>query len=182
MFATQGFFASTISQIAREASVADGTIYLYFKNKEDILVQFYKYKARQIFERFREEVRTPGDAKEKLRRLIYTHLTEFQNDPNMAIVYQVETHQNIRIGNEHIKEMSQMYRDIISEIIELGQEEGTIRRDLYLGLVKRFINGAVDEVINAWLHSDGNYDLISMADPLVDLFIEGIGVHCASVS
>jgi TetR/AcrR family fatty acid metabolism transcriptional regulator len=95
----------------------------------------------------------------------------------MAVVYQVETHQNVRIGDKHIKEMSQMYRDIISEIIELGQAEGTIRRDLYLGLVKRFINGAIDEVINAWLHSGGNYDLISMADPLVNLFIEGIGVH-----
>lgn len=148
---------------------------MYFKNKEDILVQFYEYKAKQIFERFREEVKKPGSAKDKLRRLIYTHLMEFQNDPNMAIVYQVETHQNVRLENKHIKEMSQMYRDIISDIVELGQAEGTMRRDLYLGLVKRFINGAVDEVINAWLHSSGNYDLISMADPLVDLFIKGIG-------
>lgn len=109
--------------------------------------------------------------------MIHTHLQEFQNDPDMAVVYQVETHQNIQIGNKHIKEMSQMYRDIISEIIELGQAEGSMRRDLYLGLVKRFINGAVDEVINAWLHSGGSYDLISMADPLVDLFIKGIGTQ-----
>lgn len=175
VFATQGFHASTIAQIAREAGVADGTIYLYFKNKDDILVQFYKYKAKLIFERFREEVRKPGTAEDKLRRLICTHLAEFQKDPDMAIVYQVETHQHVRRANKHIKEMSQMYRDIISEIIELGQAEGAMRRDLYLGLVKRFINGAVDEVINAWLHSDGGYDLISMADPLVDLFIKGIG-------
>lgn len=175
VFATQGFFASTIAQIAREAGVADGTIYLYFKNKEDILVQFYNYKAKHIFERFREEVRKPGTAKDKLRRLIYTHLMEFQKDPHMAIVYQAETQQNIRNENKYIKEMSQMYRDIISEIVELGQAEGTMRRDLYLGLVKRFINGAIDEVINAWLHSGGSYDLISMADPLVDLFIKGIG-------
>ena len=68
-----------------------------------------------------------------------------------------------------------MYRDIISEVVELGQEEGSIRRDLYMGLVKRFINGAVDEVINSWIHSGGKYDLVTMADPLVDLFIRGIG-------
>jgi TetR/AcrR family fatty acid metabolism transcriptional regulator len=100
---------------------------------------------------------------------------EFQNDPDMAIVYQAETHQNYRMGNTHIKEMSKLYRDIITEIIELGQAEGTIRRDLYLGLVKRFINGAVGEVINAWLNAGRSYDLISMTDPLVDLFIRGIG-------
>jgi len=68
-----------------------------------------------------------------------------------------------------------MYRDLISEIIEQGQQEGTIRKDLYVGLVKRFIIGAVDEVINTWLHSNGEYDLVSMADPLVELFMKGIG-------
>jgi TetR/AcrR family fatty acid metabolism transcriptional regulator len=175
VFAAKGFSTATVAQIAREAGVADGTIYLYFKNKEDILVQFYQYKARQIFERFREEVRKPGTAEDKLRRLIYSHLMEFQNDPNMAIVYQAETHQNIRMGNKHIKEMSQLYRDIITEIVELGQTEDTIRRDLNLGLVKRFINGAIEEVIKAWLYTDGSYDLISMTDPLLDLFIRGIG-------
>jgi len=76
---------------------------------------------------------------------------------------------------DQIKEMSKMYLDIVSEIVELGQQEGSIRKDLYLGLVKRFILGAVDEVINTWLHSGGKYDLVSMADPLVDLFIRGIG-------
>jgi TetR/AcrR family fatty acid metabolism transcriptional regulator len=67
-----------------------------------------------------------------------------------------------------------MYRDLISEIIEQGQQEGAIRKDLYVGLVKRFIIGAVDEVINTWLHAEEDYDLVSMADPLVELFIKGI--------
>jgi len=74
-----------------------------------------------------------------------------------------------------IKEMSKKYLDIISEIVEQGQQEGSIRRNLYLGLVKRLILGSVDEVINTWLHSKKNYDLVSMADPLVELFIEGLG-------
>ena len=175
VFAEQGYFQSTIAQIAKEAGVADGTIYLYFKNNDDILVQFYQYKTRQIFERFRDAVSQPATAEEKLRCLIGVHLQEFQKDRSMAIVYQAEIHQNRRLGNEQIKEMSKMYRNIISEVVELGQDEGTIRKDLYMGLVKRFINGAVDEVINSWIHSGGQYDLVSMADPLVDLFIRGIG-------
>jgi TetR/AcrR family fatty acid metabolism transcriptional regulator len=68
-----------------------------------------------------------------------------------------------------------MYLDIVSEIVERGQEEGAIRRDLYLGLVKRFILGAVESAINTWLHSKRKYDLVSMTDPLIDLFIRGIG-------
>ncbi|MFZ0614350.1 MAG: TetR/AcrR family transcriptional regulator C-terminal domain-containing protein, partial [Desulfobacterales bacterium] len=95
-------------------------------------------------------------------------------DRDLAIVYQNETHRLSRRAEVQIKEMSKMYLDIISEIVENGQAEGSIRKDLYLGLVKRFIIGAVDEVINTWLHSGRQYDLVSMADPLVDLFFHGI--------
>ena len=175
VFAEKGFFQSTISQIAKEAEVADGTIYLYFKNKDDILIQFFSYKTMQVFTRFREEVDKADNTIDKLRNLIHRHLKEFQNDRNMAVVYQAETHQINRLAEEQIKEMSKLYLDIVSEIVEQGQEEGVIRKDLYLGLVKRFILGAVDEVINTWIHSGGKYDLVSMADPLVDLFLKGIG-------
>ncbi len=155
--------------------MADGTIYLYFKNKDDILVQFFTYKTKLVFDRFREEVDKADNCYDKLRNLIRRHLEEFQNDRNMAVLYQVETHQNSRLVEAQIQEMSKLYLDIVSEIVEQGQEEGRIRKDIYVSLVKRFIIGGVDEVINTWLHSGGKYDLVSMADPLVDLFIRGIG-------
>ncbi|MEW6673823.1 MAG: TetR/AcrR family transcriptional regulator [Thermodesulfobacteriota bacterium] len=164
-----------MSQIAREAGVADGTIYLYFKNKDDILVNFFSFKAKQIFDRFREDVKGAETALEKLRKLTFRHLDEFQRDRNMAVVYQVEIHQNSRLVEKQIKEMSKMYLNIVSEIVEQGQQEGTIRKDLYVGLVKRYIIGAIDEVISTWLHSEREYDLVSMVDPLVDLFFRGIG-------
>ena len=175
VFARQGFHQSTVAQIAKEAGVADGTIYLYFKNKDDILVQFFNFRAKQVFESFREEVDRAETSSDKLRNLVRRHLAEFQRDRDGAVVYQVETHQSSRLAEAQIKEMSKMYRDLISEIIEQGQQEGTIRKDLYVGLVKRFIIGGVDEVINTWLHSDGEYDLVSMADPLVELFMKGVG-------
>lgn len=174
VFARQGFHQSTVAQIAKEAGVADGTIYLYFKNKDDILVQFFNYRAKQVFESFREAVDGAETSADKLRNLVRSHLAEFQRDRDGAVVYQVETHQNSRLAETQIREMSQKYRDLVAEIVEQGQQEGTIRKDLYLGLVKRFIIGAVDEVINTWLHAEGEYDLISMADPLVELFIKGL--------
>ena len=175
VFARQGFHQSTVAQIAKEAGVADGTIYLYFKNKDDILVQFFSYRTKQVFERFRSEVKKAENSSAKLRNLIRRHLTEFQQDRDMAVLYQVGTHQIDRLAEDQIREMSKMYQDLIAEIVEVGQQEGSIRRDLYVGLVKRFILGAVDEVINTWLHAEKDYDLASMADPLVDLFMRGIG-------
>jgi TetR/AcrR family fatty acid metabolism transcriptional regulator len=175
VFAEQGFFQSTISQIAKEAGVADGTIYLYFKSKDDILLQFFTYKTKQVFDRFREDVDLAAGATEKLRSLIRRHLSEFQADPNMAVVYQSETRHNSRLVEQPFREMSKMYLDIIGDIVELGQQEGALRKDLYLSLVKRFVLGAVDEVINTWVLAGTKYDLVSMADPLVDLILRGIG-------
>jgi TetR/AcrR family fatty acid metabolism transcriptional regulator len=175
VFARYGYHRSTVAKIAREAGVADGTIYLYFKNKDDILVQFFQYKTKQVFERFREEVDRGGSAVEKLHNLVRRHLEEFQRDRDLAIVYQTETHRLGRRAEDQIKEMSKMYRDLIAGILERGQAEGRIRKDLPVGVVKRFIIGAVDEVINTWIHSSGGYDLVSMAQPLVDLFFNGIG-------
>ena len=84
VFADHGFHQSTVSRIAKKAGVADGTIYLYFKNKEDILVQIFNYKTKQIFERFREVVDSADNPIEKLRNLIRSHLHEFQRDRNLA--------------------------------------------------------------------------------------------------
>jgi len=174
VFAEQGFFNSTISRIAQAAGVADGTIYLYFKNKNDILLHFFNYKSRHVFDTFRAEVDQADDAASKLRNLIQTHLREFQKDRNMAVVFQAEARQ-IRYFEVYIKDITNMYFDLVGEIVTQGQGEGLFRKDMDVSLVKRFILGTVDEVINTWLHAGEPDDLESKAADLVDLFIYGIG-------
>ena len=137
-------------------------------------MQFFEYKTKQVFAGFREEVDKAGNAIDKLKNLVRRHLTEFQNDKNMAVVFQAEARQTRHIEKQ-IKEITKMYLEMVGELIEQGQEEGSIRKDLYVSLVKRYILGAVDEVINTWVHAGGSYELASMADPLVDLYFKGIG-------
>src|SRR6056297_4153448 len=175
IFAEQGFYKATISQVAREASFADGTIYIYFKNKADILNNFFSYRTRLVFQRFRETVENADHAESKLRNLIRRHLSEFQRDRNMAVVFQREALQARYVADEYIKDITKMYLDILEEIIVQGQAEGRIRKNFQTGLVKRFILGAVNEVINTWVTAGGKYDLVSMADPLVELYLNGIG-------
>ena len=177
VFAKQGYYQTTVAQIAREAGVADGTIYLYFKNKEDILLQIFSFRAKQIFDRFYGAVAEAELSEEKLRSLIRNHLDAFQQDRGLAVVFQSESRQ-VRKSDaltEQINQISKQYRNLIGDIVEKGQDEGCMRKDLYLGLVKRFILGAVEEVINTWVLAGGRYDLVSMADPLVDLYMRGIG-------
>lgn len=173
VFARLGFHKATISQIAQEAGVADGTIYLYFKNKDDILYQYIQFKTTAFFEKMRSAVDAREGAEEKLRNLIRCHLKEFQNDRNMAIIFQSEVRYLRNIALQ-VKDISKWYLDFLTEIIELGQMEGYLRQDLFIGLVKRFVLGAVEGIINTWVAAEGKYDLTAMADPLVDLYLGGI--------
>lgn len=173
VFADLGFYKATISQIAAQAGVADGTLYLYFKNKDDILYQYISYKSEQVFKQMHVEVEKGKTAEEKLRFLIRCHLDEFQKDKNMAVIFMSEV-RYLRDIESQIKDISKMYLDLLSEIIEQGQIEGSMRQDLFVGLVKRFILGAVEGVISTWVSADGRYELVSMADPLVDLYLSGL--------
>ena len=173
VFAEHGFYKATISQIATRSGVADGTLYLYFRNKDDILIQFINVKTQVVFKKMRVAVESGRNAEEKLRNLIRCHLAEFQDDKNMAVIFQSEM-RYLRDIEDQIKDISKMYLDLLSDIIEQGQIEGMIRQDLFVGLVKRFILGAVEGVISTWVSAGGRYDLVSMADPLVDLYLTGV--------
>jgi TetR/AcrR family fatty acid metabolism transcriptional regulator len=174
-FAKKGFHQSTVSQIARQAGVADGTIYLYFKNKDDILVQFFRYKTDQVFKKFREQIDPANAPLDKLKRLIRCHLECFQKDRNMAVVYQAETRRLNPLLVDHVRDMTKAYLNMVAEIVEKGQQEGSFRKNISIPLVKHYVLGAVDEVINTWILTGGKYDLDSMADPLADLILRGIG-------
>jgi TetR/AcrR family transcriptional regulator, fatty acid metabolism regulator protein len=157
--------------------VADGTIYLYFKNKDDIIYNFFNYKTRLVFSGFWESVKQAGNAEDMLRNLIRRHLTEFQQDRSMAIVFQREALQARYIDDAYIRDIAAMYFDVLDAIIKQGQKDRTFPKGLNISLAKRFILGAVNEVINTWVVAGSKYDLAEMADPLVDLFINGIGSH-----
>jgi TetR/AcrR family fatty acid metabolism transcriptional regulator len=173
VFAEHGFYKATISQIAARAGVADGTLYLYFKNKDDILYQYLSFKIGLVFEKMNAAVAKGTDAESKLRNLIRCHLEEFQRDQNMAIIFQSEV-RYLRDIKSQVKDISKTYFDLLSDIIEQGQIEGSMRQDLFVGLVKRFILGAVEGVITTWVNAHCRYDLGSMADPLVDLYMAGV--------
>lgn len=180
VFAEQGYFQSTIAQIAREAGVADGTIYLYFKNKEDILARFVNQQSTRFFDTFKEKMTLEKTAVDKLKALVRLHFEVSQQDRHTALVYQVEMRRSVRLMKEDIKDVLRMYHDVVGSILEEGQQQGAVRHDLQTGLVKRMIFASVDEVITSWVLAGGKYDLVPLADPLVDLFLKGIQANASA--
>ncbi len=173
VFAKKGFYQSRVTDVAKEAGVADGTIYLYFKNKDDLLISIFEEKIREAIEIFKRELREITGAKEKFAKFIEIHLSLFQANPDLAAVLQVELRQSSRFMKQYKKEELKRFLDLIGEIIEQGQDEGVFRRDIPVGLAKRFVFGALDEIISTWVTAGFKYDLRSYVQPVCRLFMNG---------
>jgi len=182
VFAEKGFFQARVSDIARMAGVADGTIYLYFKNKDDLLISIFEEKMKEINVKFRDALGTEKDSIQRFRRLIAMHLAGFQAYPELAAVLQVELRQSSRFMREYKKVELKNYLDLMGDVVREGQQQGVFRKDIPLGLVKRFVFGALDEVVSTWVLAGRPYDLESLTDPLVDLFLNGLREGAAAAA
>ena len=173
-FARHGYHHATIADVAREAGVAAGTIYLYFKNKDDLLIRIFEEKVQGFIRTFHRRLKTEKNAEVKLTKLVHLHLFEMQNHPDLAAVFQLELRQSRHFMRAYPKTDLKSYFDLIGEIIEEGQQQGLFRKDIYLSAVKKAFFGALDETVTSWLLAGKDYELVHMADPLADLFIRGI--------
>ena len=173
-FAQNGYHQATIAAVAREAGVAVGTIYLYFKNKDDLLISTFEEKVQEFIQLFRLQLGREDNAEDKLRKLIHLHLFEMQQHPDLAAVFQLELRQSRHFMSAYPKVDLKPYFDLLGEIIEEGQEQGFLRKDFYLSAVKKALFGAIDETVTSWLLAGKGYDVTQMADPLADLFIRGL--------
>ena len=123
----------------------------------------------------RQAVMEKEDGGSRLECLVRMHLMEFKEDPDLAACVQVELRQSGRFMREKVKCELQQYLDLIGEIVEYGRRDGTFRKEISARLVTHFIFGALDEVVSTWVMSGMKYNLVSLADPLIELFTNGIG-------
>jgi TetR/AcrR family fatty acid metabolism transcriptional regulator len=173
VFARKGYHGARVSEIARRADVADGTIYLYFRNKEDILVSLFDEVMIEHLRQGREELNKLEGAPEKLRAIARRHLGLLGGNRDLAVVFQVELRQSTKFMERFTASWLHDYFALLAEIIEEGQAEGTLRADVPLKLVSKSFFGALDEMVTSWILSRGEYDLSELAGPVVDLLLNG---------
>ncbi|HLA78668.1 MAG TPA: TetR/AcrR family transcriptional regulator [Vicinamibacteria bacterium] len=173
VFAKKGYFAAKVAEIARKAGVADGTIYLYFRNKEDILVSLFDQVMADYLERVRREVEAAVGAPDRLLAMAEQHLRGLGSNRELAVVFQVELRQSTKFMERFTASWLQDYFALLNDIIEDGQEDGTFRPDLPRKIVAKAFFGALDEMVTSWILSRKDYDLGQLAAPVVDLFLRG---------
>ncbi|MFC3341276.1 TetR/AcrR family transcriptional regulator [Paenibacillus abyssi] len=174
VFAETGYHGSQVSKIAREAGVADGTIYLYFKNKEDILVSLFRERLGELVGKFTASVEASATAEEALRKICEIHYTELENNSNLAYVTQIELRQSSLELRKAIGQAVKPYIQLIEAVLVKGMEEGTFRKDLDVKLTRLLIFGAMDEVVTSWLISGQKYSLSAQIDRTAEFFLKAL--------
>ena len=173
VFAGRGFFNAQVADVARAAGVAAGTVYLYFKSKDDLLVSIFERSMREGLTTGRAAVVDLRDPRERLRRLARAHLARLGSDRNLAIVFQVELRQSTKFMERFSATLLRDYLGLIREAIADGQREGTFRADVKATAMAKMLFGALDEMATNWILSRRRYSLEADADTVVDLFING---------
>ncbi|MEK6408236.1 MAG: TetR/AcrR family transcriptional regulator [Acidobacteriota bacterium] len=174
VFAGSGFFNSKVADVAREAGVADGTVYLYFRNKDDILVSIFNHYMEEALAAGRASLAQTDDPIEKLRRIVHAHLEGLGRDRNLAVVFQVELRSSTKFMEQFSATKVTEYLELIREVIEEGQRSGVFRSGLNTKVVAKVLFGALDEMATNWVLSRKRYSLASTAEPVLDVFLNGI--------
>jgi TetR/AcrR family fatty acid metabolism transcriptional regulator len=175
VFAKKGFYQSKISEIAKEANVADGTIYIYFENKDDILISLFEEQMKAVIDNMEAQLSGIDDPAKRLERFASTHLDLIEKNQDMAEIIQVELRQSGKFMKEYKNEKFMQYLDIIEDIIGEGQKRGIFKKDVIPKVAKRAFFGALDEVSRFWvLSSRRRYDIRTVARQISEYFLNGI--------
>ncbi len=174
VFARNGYFNSKVADIARAAEVADGTVYLYFKSKEEILHSIFDQNMAEAIAAGRKLIENLDDPREKLRRIAKLHLERLGADRDLAVVFQVELRGSTKFMEEFSAAGFAEYLALLRRTFEEGQRVGAFRKELNATVAAKILFGALDEMATNWIISKRNYKLEPMADVVMDVFLNGV--------
>ena len=174
VFAERGFHTATVAEIARAAGVADGTIYLYFKGKDDLLLRLFDEKMTELLAEARNELARERTAPARLSRFIQLHLALVERNPELAAVLIVELRQSAQFLKAADRAKLAAYVDLIAEVVRDGQERGELSDGISPATVKRAIFGALDELALGWLLSGRRSSLKKTAAEVSEWLVRGL--------
>ena len=173
--ARHGYFGTTVSRIAGRAGVADGTIYLYFKSKEAILVAIFERAMQRFYDAAQPIVARAGEpAEEKLRRLVGLHLSLLGEDRDLAVIFQVEFRHTLHILELLSRSGMRNYLGLIAQVIEQGKREGAFRPDVDPLFAAKAVFGVLDEMATDWVLSRKNVRLAARDEAVSTMLLGGL--------
>jgi TetR/AcrR family fatty acid metabolism transcriptional regulator len=178
VFAKKGFYATRVSEVAKAAGVADGTIYLYFKSKDELVVSLFEDRVDRLLTFLQTELPSAAGASGKLRRIIELQLGLLEGERDLAEVITVTLRQSTKLMKEYAAPKFTAYLDVIARVVADGQASGELRGDLSPHLAARAIFGALDGITMTWaLGKAERGGLVRASGQLAELVLGGLAAQ-----
>ena len=176
VFAAKGFFPTTMSDIARKAEFGTGTLYKYFKSKEELYFTLIDEKVEEINRLVKTELSQKDSAVERIKKVVRLQFEFIERNRDFFRIYVSErsrfewTVKDDLGRGLHEKMVS--YIDILSEVIRQGIQKGEFRSMDPKDLAHAFV-GIVNSFVFEWLISREPYPLVSKLDTVLEIFFGG---------
>ena len=175
VFAKAGFHKSRVSDVAKAAKVADGTIYLYFKSKDEILLSIFEEAMAEMIEAVEGKLAPIEDPFDQLATFAQFHMERVEKHRAVAKVLLVELRLSHTFMREYRPTKLKQYLDIVGRIVRLGQSIGLMRDEVNPIIIRRAFFGALDEIAMQWILTPGaRYGLQESAQQIADVFVAGL--------
>ena len=181
VFAVKGYYRATMLDIAEQAQYAVGTLYIYFKDKQNLYINLFEEKMKELLCLVKERVENTPDEFEKIKMLIKTQLEFFVNNEDFFRIYFSE-----RGGADWtIKDklpastfnLFFKFLDYIACVIKKAQSKGIIKGDVHPQKVSYMLSAVINSIIIPWLRNSTKKkeDLLNQVPFILDMFLNGVG-------
>jgi TetR/AcrR family fatty acid metabolism transcriptional regulator len=173
-FSKKDFKTASISEIAEKAGVADGTIYQYFKNKEDLFFSIPVEKTNEFRSQLELHLQGISGTFNKLRKFVWYFLYFFKTNPEYGRILMLE----MRVSKSFVKtETYDFLKQSVSRVMDIikeGQNEGVIRQDTDVFILRHLILGTLEHMVTRWLLKEEKYDLLEHHQEVSRILIDGL--------
>jgi TetR/AcrR family fatty acid metabolism transcriptional regulator len=174
VFSKKDFQTASISEIAQRASIADGTIYQYFRSKEDLFFSIPIEKTKEFCSQLELHLEGISGAINKIRKFVWYFLYFFKTNPEYGRILLLE----MRVSKSFVKTetydfLKQSVSQVMNIIIE-GQNEGVIRQDTDIYILRHLILGILEHMVCRWLLKGEKYDLLEHHQEVSQIVIDGL--------
>ncbi|MCK4378214.1 MAG: TetR/AcrR family transcriptional regulator [Deltaproteobacteria bacterium] len=176
VFAEYGYHNCQVAKIARQAGIADGTIYLYFANKEDVLVSVFREKMSEYIRQLKVLLQNYDTAVDKLSALVHYHFNYLEKNHSLANFLQIQLRQSDTYIRAGISVLLKQYYQLIETLVEEGKQQGSINPRINTKVAREVIFGSMDEIVSCWVFSSRKYSLSKNADDVLVILKNGLAV------
>ncbi len=173
-FAKNGFYGTSMADVAHDAGIADGTLYLYYKNKDDLLIKVFEEMVNDKLDIIQNALQNESDPVDKLFRLFQYHIDLFTNNPSYVKFFVQEIRQSPDFYKKYPDfQPIKKYLSFIEDLIREGIEKGLLR-EMNPRLAAQMIYGSIDFILSEWALNKEEFPLKDIYKKVIDIFHNGM--------